>query len=155
MDRRTEPPWTARKAWRLCTMGPVLAGMVLAGCAGPAQVGESSALRIVELHLPHARAYAGAVTGLRGCNGMESRHVEGQIYPGRGFAEVSLWQSRLGVGRPMLIARFTAVSARETRLDVVSLLPRAREGAISWLQYWAKGGKACPRLRYSEAPPPG
>ncbi|WP_152559542.1 hypothetical protein [Paenirhodobacter enshiensis] len=151
MERRGKRSWRFGAVRWLCLAWGAAA---MAGCAGPPKVEEGSALRIVVLHQPHVRAYAGAVAGLRGCNGMESRHVEGQIYPGRGFAEASLWQSRLGVGRPMLLARFTAISPRETRLDVVSLLAQDRDGAISWLQYWAKGGQACPRLRYSEAPPP-
>ncbi|SFO91125.1 hypothetical protein [Tranquillimonas alkanivorans] len=131
----------------------IIVAVGLAGCTSQAQLDQTAFQRQFQLQENYQAVYARSNRQMRACNQASYyADVDGQLYPDLDYGEIVFGTSGGFVYSPFNVIRVERNGAGA--LVKLKTLTMAEEGTLEWLEYWARGGTRCPKVHYSETPPP-
>lgn len=122
-----------------------------AGCTSQAQMDSTQPQRVVQFAENYQAVYSRSYRGMRNCNSTSMFSTHGELYSELGYGEITTLAGGLASSQPMM--RIKVIKIKNGTRAEFTTLTTAREGSMNWMEYWSRGGLACPIIHYSEAPP--
>lgn len=131
----------------------LLAALLVSACTSQAQMDAEPVQRVTKFDQNYQQVYANLNKGMRNCVEVGSGFsVDGQLYSELGYGEVSAAGS---TGLSHVPIYYAKVSKEGDGASMQSKVAGkiGREGALNWIDYWAKGGIKCAGIHMGEKPP--
>lgn len=129
------------------------AAIAVAACTTQAQMDAEPVQRVTRFDLNYQQVFANLNKGARNCYEVASlSSVDAQMYSDLGYGEVSAAVTGGFTHQPIMYAKISRDGSGAV-MQSKTAGSRGREGTLNWVEYWARGGLTCPKLRVGETPP--